>query len=477
MNYEVVIGIEIHCELKTKTKMFSGSPTSFNEPANTCVNEIDLAFPGTLPTVNKEAVRKGIMACAAFYLEIDTLFKFDRKNYYYSYLTKGVQITQQFHPLGKNGYVDIEVDGNTKRIGINRIHLEEDTAKQFHIDDETLIDFNRAGTPLIEIVSDPDMSSGSEASAYVETLRQTLLYIGVSDVKMEEGSMRCDVNISLNKPNEPYGTKVEIKNLNSISNVARAIDYEIKRQSEILDKGEKVIASTRRFDESSRTTIEMRRKEGGVDYKFFPDPNIVPIRLSDDWVKEIVNSLPELPSERKKRYKNDYGLNDNEINVYLGNRDLAELFEECMKYGDKARSISNWLITDVLAWLSKNNVEIKNSELKPKELVRMIELIEEKVISSTQGKDIVLDGIMKGELTEDIINEKGLKQVSDEGMLLEVINKVLDEQPQSIVDYANGKDRAVKFLMGQVMKKTRGQANPSLANKLIVEELAKRINK
>lgn len=477
MNYEVVIGIEIHCELKTKTKMFSGAPTSFGKPANTCVNEIDLGHPGTLPSLNKEAVKKGVQACAAFHLEIDPLLKFDRKNYYYSDLPKGFQITQQFYPIGKNGYVDIDVDGSKKRVRINRIHLEEDTAKQFHIGDETLIDFNRAGTPLIEIVSEPDMSSGKEAAAYVETLRQTLLYIGVSDVKMEEGSMRCDVNISLNKPNEGYGTKTEIKNLNSISNVQKAIDYEIERQSKMLDNGETIIQATRRFDESTKTTVEMRKKEGSVDYKFFPEPNIFPIRLSDEWVKEIVENLPELPSERKERYEKDYGLSSNEINVYIGNKDLASLFENVMKYSDNAKAVSNWLITDVLAWLSKNNVLIKETKLKPEELAKMIKLIDDKVISTTQGKDIVLDGIMNGELSEDIINKKGLKQVSDEGLLLNIINEVLDEQPQSIVDYANGKDRAVGFLMGQVMKKSKGQANPGLANKLIVEELSKRINK
>lgn len=477
MNYEVVIGIEIHCELKTKTKMFSGAPTSFGKPANTCVNEIDLGHPGTLPSLNKEAVKKGVQACAAFHLEIDPLLKFDRKNYYYSDLPKGFQITQQFYPIGKNGYVDIDVDGSKKRVRINRIHLEEDTAKQFHIGDETLIDFNRAGTPLIEIVSEPDMSSGKEAAAYVETLRQTLLYIGVSDVKMEEGSMRCDVNISLNKPNEGYGTKTEIKNLNSISNVQKAIDYEIERQSKMLDNGETIIQATRRFDESTKTTVEMRKKEGSVDYKFFPEPNIFPIRLSDEWGKEIVENLPELPSERKERYEKDYGLSSNEINVYIGNKDLASLFENVMKYSDNAKAVSNWLITDVLAWLSKNNVLIKETKLKPEELAKMIKLIDDKVISTTQGKDIVLDGIMNGELSEDIINKKGLKQVSDEGLLLNIINEVLDEQPQSIVDYANGKDRAVGFLMGQVMKKSKGQANPGLANKLIVEELTKRINK
>ncbi|NLC96390.1 MAG: Asp-tRNA(Asn)/Glu-tRNA(Gln) amidotransferase subunit GatB [Erysipelotrichaceae bacterium] len=477
MNYEVVIGIEIHCELKTKTKMFSGAPSSFGNEANTNTNEIDLGHPGTLPSVNKEAVKKAIQACAALHLEIDPLIKFDRKNYYYSDLPKGYQITQQFFPIGKNGYVYID-DGDTKKkIRINRIHLEEDTAKQFHIGNETLIDFNRAGTPLIEIVSEPDMTSGKQAAQYVETLRQTLLYIGVSDVKMEEGSMRCDVNISLNKPNEGYGVKTEIKNLNSIGNVQKAIDYEIERQSKLLDEGKTITQATRRYDESTKTTIEMRKKGGSIDYKFFPEPNIFPIRLLDEWVSEIVNNLPELPEERKIRYKKDYNLSDNEINIYISNKELASLFENVMKYTDNAKAVSNWLITDVLAWLSKNNIDIVNCKLQPKELASLIKLIDEKVISNTQGKEVVLDGIMQGEVANDVIKNKGLQQVSDIGFILNLINEVLDEQPQSIIDYSNGKDRAVKFLVGQVMKKSKGQANPVLTNKLIIEELNKRINK
>ncbi len=477
MNYEVVIGIEIHCELKTKTKMFSNAPCSFGEPANTCVNEIDLAHPGTLPSVNKEAVKKAIQACAAFNLEIDPLLKFDRKNYYYSDLPKGFQITQQFYPIGKNGYVDLDLGSYSKRVRINRIHLEEDTAKQFHIDDETLIDFNRAGTPLIEIVSEPDMVNGLEASTYVETLKQTLFYLGVSDVKMEEGSMRCDVNISLNKKGEGFGTKTEIKNLNSIANVSKAIDYEIERQSKILDEGGTIVQATRRFDEATKTTIEMRKKEGDVDYKFFPEPNIFPIKLSDEFVSDIVNNLPELPEQRRLRYASQYGLKANEINVYLGNKDLANLFENVMKYSDNSKAVSNWLITDVLAWLSKNEVNINDTLMNPQHLSKMIELIDSKVISSTQAKDIVLNEVMNGKNPEDVINEKGLKQVSDEGLILKIVNEVLDEQPQSIEDYANGKDRAVGFLVGQIMKKSKGQANPSLANKLVVEQLALRINK
>lgn len=286
MEYDVTIGIEIHCQLKTATKMFSGAPTSFGRKANTCVNEIDLGHPGTLPEVNREAVAKAIMACTAFHMDIDTLVKFDRKNYYYSDLAKGFQITQQFHPIGKNGYVEIDTPEGKKQIRIERIHMEEDTAKQYHLSKMSLLDFNRAGTPLIEIVSKPDMKNGQEAEAYVEALRQTLYYIGVSDCRMEEGSMRCDVNVSIApKGADHLGVKNEIKNLNSISNVGKAVDYEVERQKKVLEAGDVVHQETRRFDEKTQTTIMMRRKEGNVDYKFFPEPNIFPIRLDAEWVK------------------------------------------------------------------------------------------------------------------------------------------------------------------------------------------------
>ncbi len=477
MKYDVVIGIEIHCELKTNSKMFSGAPCSFGEEGNTCVNEIDLGHPGTLPCVNKEAIKKAVQACLAFNLKIDPLIRFDRKNYYYSDLPKGFQITQQFYPIGKDGYVIIDVENEKKKIGINRIHLEEDTAKQFHLEDETLIDFNRAGTPLIEIVSEPDMKNGKEAAAYVETLRQTLLYIGVSDVKMEEGSMRCDVNISLNKPGEGYGVKNEIKNLNSIANVQKAIDYEIERQSKILDEGGIVEQATRRYDEVSKTTVLMRKKEGSVDYKFFPEPNIFPIRLSDEWIDEIKNNLEELPEAKKERFKKEYDLTDYDIKVLINNKKLAETFEEVMKFTGNAKAAANWLITDVSAYLSKNNLTLEKSRFNAEYFAKMINMIDRKVISTTQGKDIVLSEVMSGKDPEAVISEKGLKQVSDEDALLKLVNEVLDEQPHSLPDYGNGKDRAVTFLMGQVMKKSKGQANPSLTNKLLVEELKRRIIK
>ena len=474
MNYDVVIGIEIHLELKTKTKMFSGAPYAFKSEANTCVNEIDLAFPGTLPCVNMEAVKKALEACMALHLDIDPLVKFDRKNYYYSDLPKGYQITQQFHPIGRNGYIDINVEGKTKRIRINRIHMEEDTAKQFHLFDETLIDFNRAGVPLIELVSEPDMSSGLEASLYVEKLRQTLLYLDVSDVRMEEGSMRCDVNISI-KPegSDVFGTKVEIKNLNSINNIKLAIDYEANRQKEALEKGETIYQETRRFDEKTGITVSMRKKEGAVDYKYFPEPNIFPILLSDEMLNEVRNNMPELPDQKHDRYIKEYGLSDAEASTLIQNKEMSLYYDEMMKKAKNAKSALNLLMSELQGLLVKNNQNITNAKVQSESLAILSNMIEDKEISGKQAKD-VLEAMLDGSDPRQIVKDRGMKQVSDEGAILSIVNAVLDENPNSIADYKGGKDRAMGFLVGQVMKKSKGQAKPQMASKLVKQELDKR---
>ena len=475
MEYDVTIGIEIHCQLKTKTKMFSGAPTSFGRKPNVCTNEIDLGHPGTLPCVNKEAVAKAIEACTALHLTIDPLVKFDRKNYYYSDLPKGFQITQQFHPIGRNGYIMIDTEEGQKKIRINRIHMEEDTAKQFHLTKFSLLDYNRAGTPLIEIVSEPDMHNGEEAEKYVEALRQTLYYIGVSDCKMEEGSMRCDVNVSIApKGSNTLGVKNEIKNLNSISHIGKAVDYEVARQKELLEKGEKVLQETRRFDEKTNTTVMMRRKEGNVDYKFFPEPNIFPIRLDANWIKSIQDSMPELPEERKARYTNDFGLNEHDINVLIANKELGDFFEETMKYSKNAKGVCNWLLGEVQGWLNKHEQTIVNTELRPEALAKLVEMIDTNEISSKQAKELI-DDIMTGKDPAESAKEKGLQQVTNTGELANMIKDVLDENTQAIEDFKAGKGRAVGFLVGQVMKKSKGQANPGLVNQILQEELKKRI--
>lgn len=474
MAYEVVIGIEIHCELKTKTKMFSGAPVAFAKEVNTCTNEVDLGMPGALPSLNKEGVANAIRACSAMHCKIDPLVKFDRKNYYYSDLPKGFQITQQFYPIGSNGYLDIEVNGINKKIRINRIHMEEDTAKQFHTYNGSLIDFNRAGTPLIEIVSEPDMRNGKEAAAYVEKIRNILFYLGISDVKMEEGSMRCDVNISLREEgSEAFGTKSEIKNLNSISNVQKAIDYEIERQSAILSSGGKVEQATRRYDEASRTTILMRMKEGAVDYKYFPEPNIFPIRLDDAWIQHIIDTLPELPEQRKQKYQEVYGLNENDANQLVESKELSDFYDQVVTYTNEYKMAANWVMVELVAYLNKHTIKMADNPLSAKHLAEMIAMVKAQEISGKQAK-VVFEEMMEGKAPKAIVEEKGMKQMSDSSAILDMINHVLDANPQSIEDYKNGKDRAVGFLVGQVMKMSKGQANPAMTNQLIVEELKKR---
>ena len=474
MEYEVIIGIEIHCELKTKTKMFSGAPVLFGAPANTCVNEIDLGHPGTMPCLNKQAVAMAVQACTALNMEIDPLVRFDRKNYYYTDLPKGFQITQQFYPIGRRGHVEIETENGPKIIRIERLHMEEDTAKQFHYDAGTLIDFNRAGTPLVEIVSEPDIRSGREAMAYVEKLRQTLYYLGVSDVKMEEGSMRCDVNISLRPVGtEKFGVKTEIKNLNSISNVQKAVEYEIERQTQILNEGGQVVQETRRFDEASRTTISMRKKEGAVDYKYFPEPNIFPIQLDPEWIRQLQAAMPEMPEVRQARYA-ELGLPENDIALLVANKELADYYDQVMKHTQHAKIAANWVIVELPAGLTKLNTKLAENPVAPQAMAELVNMIVGGEISGKQAK-IVFEEVLQGKDPKQVAQEKGMKQLSDSSALIALINQVLDEQPQSITDYKNGKDRAVGFLVGQVMKKSKGHANPAMTNKLIVEELKKRI--
>ena len=351
--------------------------------------------------------------------------------------------------------------------------MEEDTAKQFHKDTGTYIDFNRAGTPLIEIVSCPDMHSAKEAAAYVETLRKNLLYLNVSDVKMEEGSMRCDVNISLSKDKDTLGTKTEIKNLNSIANVQKAVQAEIERQSALLDEGKSVEQETRRYDESLKTTVLMRKKEGNVDYKYFPEPNIFPIQLDPNWVKEIQDSLEELPEQKIERFMKEYGLSEYDANVLVNDRAMADYYEEVCKYTKNTKKVCNWITGDVSAYLNKKNTNFDSIEVKPEYIASLVDSIEAGDISGKQGK-VVFEEVMLNKDPKKVIEEKGMKQVSDDGAILALVTSVLDANPQSIEDYKNGKDRAVGFLVGQVMKASKGQANPKRTNELIKEELNKR---
>ena len=475
MNFETIIGIEIHCELNTKTKMFSSAPNTFGKDPNTQVNQVDLAHPGTMPRVNKQAVIYSIMACNALNLEVDNELWFDRKNYFYSDLTKGYQITQDKRPIGRNGYVEVETSNGKKKIGIERIHMEEDTAKQSHFGDYSLIDYNRCGVPLIEIVSKPDMRSGEEAAKYVEKLRSILSYCGVSDCKMDEGSMRCDINISLRPVGtEKFGVKTEIKNLNSINNIQRAIDFEVARQEKILLKGLAVEQETRRFDETLKQTVLMRKKTDAVDYKYFTEPNIMPIKLSDKFINDAISLVPELPDVRLNRYLEELGLSNYDATQLIANKNVADYYEAVLKEFFEPKIVANWMLGDIFSYLNKNNKTINDLKLSPTNFAKLLKLLKDGKISSKQGKDVYAIIVETNEDPEVIAKEKGMVQESDSGLIMQYIEEVLSENPQAIETYKSGRDNILAFLIGQVMKKSRGKANPALTSQLLKEEIMKR---
>ncbi|MCI9234185.1 MAG: Asp-tRNA(Asn)/Glu-tRNA(Gln) amidotransferase subunit GatB [Bacilli bacterium] len=465
------IGIEIHVELKSRAKVFSKGKNEFSTHPNTNVTVLDLGYPGTLPQLNKEVVNMGIAASLAFHATITREMHFDRKNYFYPDLPKGYQITQQKTPIGRNGYIEIEKNGIKKQIRIERLHIEEDTCKSVHTGHATLLNFNRAGVPLIEIVSEPDIESAEEAILYVEKLREILLYLGISDVKIEEGSMRCDVNVSLHEEGQPLGTKVEIKNIGSISNVGVAINYEIKRQTELLENQQKVIEETRRFDDKTMTTIAMRTKETGNDYRYFPEPDLPYIHVDDDWMKEVESKMPIMPEVLRKIYQ-DLGVNEKNISAIVSNKKMCDFFETMRKNMNPV-ILSNLLTGDIISFMNKNALEFKDIKLDETNLKSFIEAYEKNEISSKQGKEILPILITEGGDYEALVKKLGMKQISDTSSLLELISQVIDENPESISDFKAGKDRAVKYLMGQIMKASKGQANPALVNKLLIEVLEK----
>lgn len=475
MNFETVIGIEIHVELKTKTKMFSGSRIGFNDKVNENVNEIDLGMPGTLPSLNKRGVEQAIKACHIFNMKINKLLLFDRKCYFYPDLAKGFQITQNEFPIGTNGYIEIEVDDYKKKINIEKVVIEEDTAKLNHFDDYTLIDYNRSGSPLIEVISDASMRNAAEACAYVSSLRNMLIYAGISDAKMEEGSLRCDINISL-RPygSEKYGVKTEIKNLNSISNIEKAIIFEQARQAKILLSNEKVVSETRRFDEASKTTIMMRHKDGVVDYHFNREPNILPTMISDEMIEAVKKEIPLMPNELLNKYINEYQLSKTDANILVNDFDLSNYFNEAALLSSNYQAICNWIIGEIQSYLNKNNLDIYEQSLSPQGLVNMINALEDGVVSSKQLKQIFeIVNESKNDDINKIIKDNNMAMISDEKQILEFINSVLKQNEQSVIDFKNGKDHALKHLLGQIMKVSKGQVNPKLTNELLIKELKK----
>lgn len=473
MNFEAVIGLEIHVELKTKTKMFSPSPNRFSPIHNINVNAIDMAFPGTMPSVNKQVVINAIRVCNALHMTIDKELHFDRKNYFYSDLPKGYQITQQRRPIGSEGYVEFEIEGKVRRIEIERLHMEEDTCKQLHFRDFTLLDYNRAGVPLIEIVSKPTIKNGLEAMKYVETIRNIVTYAEVSDGKMEEGSLRCDVNVSI-RPcgEEKLGTKVEIKNLNSTFNVKRAIDFEMQRQAKILLSGGEVIQETRRFDEAKKETVLMRVKTDAVDYKYFEEPNISPIKLSDEFIQAAIDSCPELIDAKREKYAS-YGLSNYDTEVLLSSKETAIYFEELIKYTKEYKIAANWINGEIQTILNKRKISINELEISIEDLAYIVNMIGNGKLTSKTAREI-FNKCLNGNFDVKKLCESSCNEtITDENSLREIIVEIINNNPQSVVDYKNGKDRIVGFIVGQVMKQSHGKANPALTSKIVIEELKK----
>lgn len=476
MEYTAVIGLEIHVELKTKSKMFSNAPVVYGEEPNTQCVPLDFAFPGTMPTVNKEGVVYAIRVCNALRMSIDHELHFDRKNYFYSDLPKGYQITQDRRPIGKEGYLEINVGGETKRIGIERLHIEEDTCKQLHFPSFTLLNYNRAGTPLVEIVSKPEMRSGEEAMKYVERIRSIVVFSGVSDGKMEEGSLRCDVNVSIMpKGSNTFGTKVEVKNINSISHVQQAIDFEIARQAKVLESGGEVIQETRRFDDKKGETVAMRLKTDAVDYKYFPEPNITPIKLSDEFVENAIKSCPELAESKKARYIGEFGLNDYDASLLVSEKAVSEYYDEATKFTKAYKLLANWINVDVAGYLNKNILTIEAFPLKPETLAGLVNMVEKNDVNSNQAREIFAKMIEAGVDAKKAKELCGISsQISDISFIKNAVDEVLKENPQAIIDYKEGKGRALGFLVGQIMKKTQGKINPKITSDVLLEELKKR---
>lgn len=475
MNYETVIGLEVHVELKTESKMFSPSAAHFGAEPNTNTNVIDFGYPGVLPKMNRRGIEFAIKAALALNCEINPVQHFDRKNYFYPDNPKAYQTTQLWQPIGENGWIEIEVNGETKKIRIERLHLEEDAGKNIHGAGDSLVDLNRQGTPLLEIVSEADMRSPEEAYAYLEKIREIIRFTGVSDVKMEEGSMRCDANISLRPYGQKeFGTKNELKNLNSFNYVRKGLAYEEKRQAQVLNAGGVIEQATRRYDENTGKTQLMRVKEGAADYRYFPEPDLPPFTVSDAWLEEIQASLPEMPADRRKRYVETFELPEYDAQILTQTLEISDFFDATVKAGADPKQASNWLMGEVNAYMNDNEKDLDQIGLTPESLAEMIALIEDGTISSKQAKKVFKVLADKGGSAKEVVEAEGLVQLSDPAQLLPLITEILDNNQQSIDDYKAGKKKATGFLVGQIMKATKGQANPQVVNQLLTEELDKR---
>lgn len=474
-DYEIIIGLEVHSELSTKTKIFCSCPTEFGGEPNTHCCPVCMAMPGALPVLNKKVVEYAIKAGLATNCKIAKHSKNDRKNYFYPDLPKSYQISQYDMPLCTDGYVEIETKEGMKKIGLVRIHIEEDAGKLNHSEyaEGSLVDLNRAGVPLIEIVSKPDLRSAEEADIYLKKLKSILEYIEVSDCKMQEGSLRADVNVSVRKKGQPLGTRTEMKNMNSFRSISRAIEYEAERQIEIIENGGKIVQETIRWDEISGKTFSMRDKENAKDYRYFPDPDLAVINISDEMVNEIRSTLPEMPESRRERYINEFNLPEYDSKILTSSKHLSDLFEGATKICNNPKAVSNWIMTDITKILNEQGKEANEIPFTAEQLGRLIILIDKGTISSKIAKQVLEEMFKTPKNPEEIIKEKGWIQISDEGAIKEVVHKILTANPESIADYKAGRDRALGFLVGQAMKETKGKANPQMLNKIFIEELNK----
>ena len=470
MTWETVIGLEVHVQLSTKTKLFSGASTSFGSEPNTQVDLIDLGLPGVLPVANKEAFYKAIRFGLATNAEINQVSMFDRKNYFYPDLPKGYQITQMEKPVVGKGSIVINVDGDEKLINITRAHLEEDAGKSIHdlFDGETGIDLNRAGTPLLEIVSEPEISSAKEAVAYFKAIHQLVTFLDICDGNMSQGSMRCDVNVSVKKhDNDVLGTRAEIKNINSFKFIERAIHFEVARQIKLLEKGESIVQETRLYDSVKNETRSMRSKEAANDYRYFPEPDLLPVVISDNELEEIKSTLPELPKQKEIRFINEHNLEESEAKILASSKAMANLFEDASEKTKDSSLIAKWLVGDVSALLNKDNISIEESKLSSVNFAKLIERISDKTISGKIAKSVLEEVWISGNDIDEIIEEKGLVQIQDESILENIAKKIIDENPDQVSAYKGGKDRLFGFFVGQVMKETQGKANPQGVNEIL----------
>ncbi|NLX70204.1 MAG: Asp-tRNA(Asn)/Glu-tRNA(Gln) amidotransferase subunit GatB [Clostridiales bacterium] len=474
MEYEAVIGLEVHAELSTKSKIFCSCTTEFGGSPNTHCCPVCIGMPGTLPALNRSVVEYAIKAGLATNCTISFFTKQDRKNYFYPDLPKGYQISQYDLPLCKNGYVEIETENGKKKIRINRIHIEEDAGKLLHSEqgNYSYIDYNRAGVPLIEIVSEPDISSAAEAKAYLEKLKAILQFIDVSDCKMQEGSLRADINISVRpKGSNQFGERTEMKNLNSFRAIYRAIESEISRQIEVRQSGGIIHRETRRWDDNRGESYPMRSKEDAQDYRYFPEPDLPPIKIKKELVERLENELPELPDAKKQRYISDYGLPEYDAGILTSSKDLSDFFEEAIKESTNVKAVSNWIMGDMLRILNERSLEAFEIPFPPAYLVELISLIDNGVINGPTAKKVFEEMFSSGKAPEVIVKEQGLEVINDLSILLDVVEKVIKENPNSVADYKKGKKKAMGFLVGQAMKVTKGKADPKIINEMLTKKL------